>query len=94
MPAAPVLTKLSFVRTAVIRSGWVNVAYMACRGACRATVSIHKAKGRKQRIGRARVVGTGSVYVKLRRVRRRTRAVVAVEVAGRTTKRSVTLRPR
>ena len=94
VPAAPVLTKLSFVRTAVIRSGWVNVAYMACRGACRATVSIHNANGRKKRLGRARVVGTGSVYVKLRRVRRRTRAVVAVEVAGRTTKRAVTLRPR
>jgi trimeric autotransporter adhesin len=93
-PAVPVLTELRFVRTAVIRSGWVNVAFMTCRGACRATVSIRKAKGRKKHIGRARVVGTGSVYVKLKRVRRRTRAVVAVRVGGRTTQRRVTLKPR
>jgi hypothetical protein len=92
-PAVPVLTELRFVRTAVIRSGWVNVAFMTCRGACRATVSVRRAKGRT-RLGGARVVGTGSLYVKLRRVRRLTRAVVAVEVAGRTTQRRVTLRPR
>jgi hypothetical protein len=90
-PVAPVLTKLTFVRTAIVRSGWANVAYMNCRGACRAIVSVRK--GRRH-IGRARVVGTGSVYVKLRRVRRPTRAVVAVQVGGRTTERRVKLRPR
>ncbi len=92
-PAEAVVTKLSFVRTAIVRSGWANVAYVTCRGACRATVSVRKARGGK-RLGSARVVGTGSVYVKLRSVRRPTRAVIAVRVAGRTTERRIKLRPR
>jgi hypothetical protein len=92
-PAEAVVTKLSFVRTAIVRSGWANVAYVACRGACRATVSVRKARGGR-RLGSARVVGTGSVYVKLKRVRRPTRAVIAVRVAGRTIERRVKLRPR
>ena len=92
-PAGPVVTNVNFVRTAIVRSGWVNVAFVTCRGACRAAVSIHKAKGGK-RLGRARVVGTGSVYVKLRRVRRPTRAVIVLRVGSRTTKRPVKLQPR
>jgi hypothetical protein len=86
-----VLTKLNFVRTAIVRSGWTNVGYVTCKGACRATV--HVRKGRK-RLGRGRLVGTGSVYVRLRRVRRPTRAVVELRFDGRTTKRTVRLRPR
>jgi hypothetical protein len=90
-PVAPTLTRINFVRTATVRSGLANVAYVACRGACRAAVSVRKGR---RRLGRARVVGTGSVWVRLRRVRRPTRAVVTVKVAGRTATRRVRLRPR
>jgi hypothetical protein len=90
-PVAPLVTEVKFVRTAIVRSGWTNVGYVTCKGACRATV--HVRKGRK-RLGRGRLVGTGSVYVRLRRVRRPTRAVVELRFDGRTTKRTVRLRPR
>jgi len=90
-PVAPSLTGVNFVRTAVVRSGLANVVFVTCRGACRATVTVRK--GRK-RLGRTSVVGTGSVWVRVRRVRRPTRAVVTVKVAGRTAKRRLMLRPR
>jgi hypothetical protein len=71
--------------------GLANVVFVACRGACRAAVSVRKGR---RRLGRASVVGTGSVWVRLRRVRRPPRAVVTVKVAGRTATRRVRLRPR
>lgn len=90
-PVAPTLTDINFARTAIVRSGVANVAFLSCQGACHATVSVRK--GRRH-LGRRSVRGTGSVWIRLKRVRRTTRATISVKVAGRTTTRRVRLRPR